>query len=145
MISKLVLALSWMTWVAGTSGVQLNMMKISLGELLYYHNSAWVRSGAQLSLSVLMNGYSPSDVSFTRAPNWIKIYPGEANDKHMTFSSLVALAFPDIGKQEQVPPRLSPSHQLSLPPDDHMLCYDYLYYVCALRVGRVFTSLSCDL
>jgi len=73
------------------------------------------------------------DISYTRAPDWIKLYPGEVNDKHTTFWSLAAIGFPHIGDQELRPPRPSPQHNLALRPDDHLLCYDYLYYVCALR------------
>jgi len=73
------------------------------------------------------------DVSYTRAPNWIKLYPGFEHDKHTTFWALASIGYPDIGNEDRAVPRPSPQHNLALPPDDHLLCYDYLYYVCALR------------
>lgn len=53
------------------------------------------------------------------------------------FWSLAALAFPQTRAANLVPPRESPIHHVLLPPDEHLLCYDYLYFVCANQV-RVF-------
>jgi len=41
------------------------------------------------------------------------------------------LAFPETRSANLQPPRESPNHHVSLPPDEHLLCYDYLYYVSA--------------
>jgi len=71
------------------------------------------------------------DISYTKAPEWIKISPGFEHDQHVTFWSLARLAFPKTRAASLVPPLPSPKHQLSLPPDEHLLCYDYLYYVSA--------------
>jgi hypothetical protein len=75
------------------------------------------------------------DISYTRAPDWIKLIPKADYDKHTTFWALASLAYPDVGNEELVPPYPSEHHQVSLPPNYHFLCYDYLYYVCAVKVG----------
>ncbi|KAF7971400.1 hypothetical protein HWV62_21242 [Athelia sp. TMB] len=71
------------------------------------------------------------DISYTKTPEWVKLIPGEINDKHATFWALASLGFPNVRNRELVPPRPSDKHGVMLPPDEHMLCYDYLYYVCA--------------
>ncbi|KAH7886098.1 hypothetical protein F5I97DRAFT_2025845 [Phlebopus sp. FC_14] len=70
------------------------------------------------------------DISYTRAPDSIKLTPAGIDDKHSSFWSLATLAFPEARSNAlSQPPYPSPQHQVSLPPDDHLLCYDYLYYV----------------
>ncbi|KAJ7626252.1 hypothetical protein DFH06DRAFT_1285110 [Mycena polygramma] len=69
------------------------------------------------------------DVSYTTAPRWIKMYPDNDGDPHATFWSLASLAFPKARSQNLQTPALSPIHAASLPPDEQMLCFDYLYYV----------------
>jgi len=71
------------------------------------------------------------DISYTKAPEWIKMIPHFEHDQHVTFWSLARLAFPTTREASLVPPLPSPKHQVSLPPDEHLLCYDYLYYVSA--------------
>ncbi|KAF7337679.1 hypothetical protein MSAN_02241400 [Mycena sanguinolenta] len=71
------------------------------------------------------------DISYTKTPQWIKMIPNYEHDQHCTFWSLAALAFPDARAANLVPPLPSPQHQLSLPPDEQLLCFDYLYYVAA--------------
>ncbi|KZP28811.1 hypothetical protein FIBSPDRAFT_728362 [Athelia psychrophila] len=83
------------------------------------------RSGVPSQLSL--------DISYTKAPEWVKTTPGEINDKHASFWALASLGFPDVRSRELVPPRASDLHNVMLPPDEQMLCYDYLYYVCALQ------------
>ena len=63
--------------------------------------------------------------------------PGEVNDKHATFWALAALAYKQTGDEarEGRTPRPSDQHHAELPPDDQLMCYDYLYYVCAQRVN----------
>ncbi|PCH33026.1 hypothetical protein WOLCODRAFT_129563 [Wolfiporia cocos MD-104 SS10] len=75
------------------------------------------------------------DISYTRAPRWVKLIPGFEHDSHSTFWSLARLAFP--GTRNDVladpvahPTRPSEQHGAVIPPDEQMLCYDYLYYVC---------------
>ncbi|KAF9225474.1 hypothetical protein BS17DRAFT_879488 [Gyrodon lividus] len=74
------------------------------------------------------------DISYTRAPDWVKMTPPGVQDRHSSFWSLATLAFPeerlDSIRQAPYP---SPQLHVSLPPDDQLLCYDYLYYVGAER------------
>ena len=71
------------------------------------------------------------DISYTKVPTWIKIIPRYDHDRHSSFSSLATLAFPEIRADVAVQPRESEHNQVKLPPDEQMLCYDYLYYVCS--------------
>ncbi|KAJ7040458.1 hypothetical protein C8F04DRAFT_1083631 [Mycena alexandri] len=65
------------------------------------------------------------DISFTKAPTWIKMIPNYEHDQHVTFWSLARLAFPSTRAASLVTPLPSPKHNVSLPPDEHLLCYDY--------------------
>ncbi|KAF8078913.1 hypothetical protein FPV67DRAFT_1663582 [Lyophyllum atratum] len=71
------------------------------------------------------------DISYTKAPTWIKVIPNFEGDVHSYFWALAALAFPESRAANLVPPLESPKNHVLLPPDEQMLCYDYLYYVCA--------------
>ncbi|KAJ7492477.1 hypothetical protein FB451DRAFT_1388863 [Mycena latifolia] len=71
------------------------------------------------------------DISFTKAPSWVKLIPNFEHDQHSLFWSLATLSFPTTREASLVPPLPSPIHNVSLPPDEHLLCYDYLYYVSA--------------
>jgi hypothetical protein len=46
------------------------------------------------------------------------------------------LAYPDGRNANLQTPSPSPRHGASLPPDEHLVCYDYLYYVSAHKVGN---------
>lgn len=69
------------------------------------------------------------DLSYTLAPSWIKLYPQFPNDFHCSLFSLLALAFPHFRNEYLTTPRPSPLHEVSLPPDEQLLCFDYLYFV----------------
>jgi len=71
------------------------------------------------------------DLSYTKAPSWIKVTPKSDRDVHSSFWSLAALAFPEARAANLAPPSISLHHNVSLPPDEHLTCYDNLYYVCA--------------
>jgi hypothetical protein len=71
------------------------------------------------------------DISYTRMPSWIKLIPGFEPDQHSSFWALAPFGFPETRAANLVPPLASPLHQVLLPPDDHVLCFDYLYYMCA--------------
>ncbi|KAF8899030.1 hypothetical protein BD779DRAFT_1431621 [Infundibulicybe gibba] len=71
------------------------------------------------------------DISYTKAPSWIKLIPRFEHDRHSSFWSLASLAFPEMRTANLVTPLESPLHHVSLPPDEHLLCYDFLYFVCA--------------
>ncbi|KAJ6616641.1 hypothetical protein B0H10DRAFT_1799016 [Mycena sp. CBHHK59/15] len=68
------------------------------------------------------------DVSYTMPPSWIKLFP-DKGDYHASFWSLASLSFPDTLASVPKTPSISPIHKLSLPPDEHLLCYDNLYFV----------------
>ena len=46
------------------------------------------------------------------------------------------LGFPETRNTNLRTPTPSPERGVSLPPDEHLLCYDYLYYVSAFRVRQ---------
>jgi len=78
------------------------------------------------------------DISYTKAPTGIKLIPRYEHDQHASFSSLAALAFPETRAENLVEPRASPYHAVKLPPDEQVLCYDYLYYVSAHQVLIIY-------
>ncbi|KAJ8588385.1 hypothetical protein M405DRAFT_740358 [Rhizopogon salebrosus TDB-379] len=72
------------------------------------------------------------DISWTRTPDWVKLTAPGVGDNHASFWSLATLGFPET--RERNLDRMnypSPQHQVSLPPDDQLLCFDYLYYIGA--------------
>ncbi|KAF9818515.1 hypothetical protein IEO21_02753 [Rhodonia placenta] len=78
------------------------------------------------------------DISYTRAPEWVKLIPGFLHDSHSSFWSLAKLAFPEtrsdvLANPAAHPTRASERHRVFIPPDEQLLCYDYLYYVCGER------------
>ncbi|KAI0369986.1 hypothetical protein BV20DRAFT_996130 [Pilatotrama ljubarskyi] len=78
------------------------------------------------------------DISYTRAPQSVKLIPNYEHDSHSTFWSLAKLAFPEgraqvLANPSAHPIRPSESSKVMLPPDEQLVCYDYLYYVCALE------------
>jgi hypothetical protein len=79
------------------------------------------------------------DISYTDAPRTIQILPGFFHDPHCSFWSLAALAFPEGRNTNLQEPQPSPKYNYVSPPDEHLLCYDYLYYVSALRVRSFIT------
>ena len=76
----------------------------------------------------------PVDVSYTRAPDWIKTIPNYEHDLSTTFWSLARLSFPEERARNLGNTLPSPIHNTTLDPDQHLLCYDYLYYVGAQQV-----------
>ncbi|KAJ7623652.1 hypothetical protein FB45DRAFT_837988 [Roridomyces roridus] len=70
------------------------------------------------------------DVSYTTPPRWVAMAPEDDDDKHASFWSLASLAFPETRSQIRLEiPTISPLLNQTLPPDEQMLCLDYLYYV----------------
>jgi len=47
--------------------------------------------------------------------------------------SLARLAYPEDREKSLGNTLQSPNHGVSLDPDEHLLCYDYLYYACAAQ------------
>jgi len=70
------------------------------------------------------------DISFTTGPAWLEKFPGYEHDPHAHFWSIASLLYP--GRDEvSILPQPSQLHGAVLPPDQHLACFDYLYYVCA--------------
>jgi hypothetical protein len=63
------------------------------------------------------------------------MFPQYENDPHASFWSLATLAFPEAHTANIGEIRPSPEHQTSLEPDEHLVCYDYLYYTSVHQVG----------
>ncbi|KAH9836945.1 uncharacterized protein C8Q71DRAFT_578541 [Rhodofomes roseus] len=75
------------------------------------------------------------DISYTRAPEWVKLIPNYVHSRSAAFWQLARLAFrEELERPENLVSNLpSPEHQVQLPPDEQVVCYDYLYYVVAQR------------
>jgi hypothetical protein len=84
------------------------------------------------------------DISYTKAPAWVKLIPDFEHDAHATFSSLMRLSFPQALHDNNllVTPLPSPLHGVSLPPDEHVVCFDYLYYLCEQQPYEYDTDYS---
>ena len=61
--------------------------------------------------------------------------PDYPHDMCSTFWSLARLGFPQERAKNIGNPTPSPQHNALLDPDDHLLCYDYLYYAGAQQVS----------
>ena len=57
------------------------------------------------------------------------------HDMCSTFWSLARLSFPEERSRNIGNPLPSTMHNASLDPDEHLLCFDYLYYACAQQVS----------
>ncbi|KAF7345634.1 hypothetical protein MVEN_01582800 [Mycena venus] len=68
------------------------------------------------------------DVSWTIAPNWIKLFKDSPEEPHMRFTSLMALSFPEMRRKNLKTPSKSPILKTELPPDDHLVCFDDMYW-----------------
>jgi len=71
------------------------------------------------------------DLSYTKTPSWVKILPNFPHDRHSSFFSLSSLGYPDMRAEALADPNLvvhESSINVRLPPDEQLLCYDYLYY-----------------
>ena len=77
----------------------------------------------------------------------MKLIPNYPHDSHSTFWALAKLAFPQgradvLADPHENPTRPSPRRGVMLPPDEQLVCYDYLYYLCALEVRSYPSSLN---
>ncbi|KAJ7068534.1 hypothetical protein C8F01DRAFT_613161 [Mycena amicta] len=72
------------------------------------------------------------DISYTLAPRWIKQYPEMPENEYMRLSSLVALSYPLKHKETLLnhKPVKSTALGVEIPPDQHLLCYDSLFWAC---------------
>ncbi|KAM5533961.1 hypothetical protein V8D89_012386 [Ganoderma adspersum] len=71
------------------------------------------------------------DLSYTKAPDWVKMIPNYEHDSCSTFMALTRLSYPQERSRNVGHAEPSPLHNAVLDPDDHLLCFDYLYYACA--------------
>ncbi|KAM6498742.1 hypothetical protein JOM56_006690 [Amanita muscaria] len=71
------------------------------------------------------------DVSYTKTPAWVKVIPNFQHDRHSSLFALASLAEPETRLETLIDPVIHESerNRVRLPPDEHLLCYDYLYYV----------------
>src|SRR5258708_26577231 len=89
------------------------------------------------------------DISFTAGPKWLQKFPGNPHDPHAHFWSIASLLYSPGREENLVAPQPSGEHGALLPPDEHLACVDYLYYVCAHIVSfgappSYFSYLNCD-
>ncbi len=78
--------------------------------------------------------------SFTAGPTWLQKIPGYEHDPHAHFWSVASLLYSPERENNLKEPQPSKVHSAVLPPDEHLACFDYLYYVCAHTV-RDFSSI----
>ena len=99
------------------------------------------RFSTPVTRSPLIRFLARADISYTKAPSWLRANPGDPNDKTARFWDLARLSFPDARREwlnsgqpiEQTP---SPVLNTVEDPDQQMLCMDYLYYVGAITGVR---------
>lgn len=67
----------------------------------------------------------------------MKLHPDEKPDVHVSFWGLAALAYPDGRRRAGLPDRAPFAGQdgHTTLPEEHMVCYDFLYFVSATLVG----------
>ncbi|OCH88822.1 hypothetical protein OBBRIDRAFT_836268 [Obba rivulosa] len=75
------------------------------------------------------------DISYTRAPASVKLIPDFEHDSHSSFWALARLDAPNASAEILADPVAHPTRLTeqghALPPDEQLLCYDYVYYLCA--------------
>lgn len=73
---------------------------------------------------------SKIDMSYTRAPDEVKLTPPDDPDTHTSFWGLARLGFPQTSNPylQSVSPAPSSKMHVQVPPDDDLLCFDFLYY-----------------
>ncbi|KAF7302972.1 hypothetical protein MKEN_01259900 [Mycena kentingensis (nom. inval.)] len=94
--------------------------------------NVWAPSSGNAEARTSHVTYSWSlDIAYTRAPNYVKLYPGATGDFHASAPALTTLAYPEYrakALQENKPIESSGSHHTQA-PDEQMLCFDYMYYL----------------
>jgi len=81
--------------------------------------------------------YFLQDISFTAGPKSLQKFPGNPHDPHAHFWSIASLFYSPGREESLITPQPSEVHGAVLPPDEHLACVDYLYYVCAHTVSHV--------
>ena len=142
--SRLTNRLSWKVSAVGLFGLNSKTMSQLLVKAGTLAIPGWVGSGFPLPFPIHCSFDSPrsADVSYTKAPSWVKAFPDNQADKSSRFWDLARLSFPDARREwlnsgqpiDQIP---SPALDVIEDPDQQMLCMDYLYYTGAVTgVGR---------
>ncbi|KAJ7675369.1 hypothetical protein B0H17DRAFT_1207731 [Mycena rosella] len=121
--------LQWSDVKASNSTVLDDLGCWNVWESIQYYDKAPRGSFAPWKLKL--------DISYTKTPDWIKMIPNFEHDRYSSFWNLAKLAFPSTRSASLVPPLPSPKHNVSLPPDEHLLCYDFLYYVAAQQSEEI--------
>ncbi|KAF8903611.1 hypothetical protein CPB85DRAFT_1017159 [Mucidula mucida] len=73
------------------------------------------------------------DISFTSLPNWIKKFDYPSS----YFGDIARFAYPQT-RNQNLADRVPSLRNVSLPPDEQLLCFDALYYVCVSQSGEEF-------
>nr|GAT53040.1 predicted protein [Mycena chlorophos] len=83
------------------------------------------------------------DVSYTIPPNWVKLYSDPAN-QCTRLSSLELLAFPEMYQRAMQTQQPAKSRHLGveLPPDEQLMCFDWLFYAAQQAVFDMFYDYS---
>ncbi|KAJ6570587.1 hypothetical protein DFH09DRAFT_1464401 [Mycena vulgaris] len=70
------------------------------------------------------------DLSYTLAPQWIRSFSDGGGDSNLVLWPLASLAIFNQGAPtlRNMPVKVSPTHQLSLPPDNQLFCCNSLYF-----------------
>ncbi|KAJ6520711.1 hypothetical protein DFH09DRAFT_939625, partial [Mycena vulgaris] len=82
------------------------------------------------------------DISYTTAPPWIKLRPEVTDDPFFRLPSLVTLAYPTRRNENLPPPVASALLKASLPPDEHLLCFDNLYFGSTIQPHEIQSDFS---
>ncbi|KAI0031409.1 hypothetical protein K488DRAFT_52104 [Vararia minispora EC-137] len=69
-------------------------------------------------------------ISWTTAPPWVKKIPDYEHDRFARFWDLAVLTYPK-GRQENLGTPQPSRTGATVHPDEHLVCFDYLYYACA--------------
>ena len=75
------------------------------------------------------------DISYTAGPRSLQKVPGYEHDPHAHFWRIASLLYSPGRENNLAEPQPSELHGAMLPPDEHLACFDYLYYVCADTVS----------
>lgn len=104
-------------------------------ELLKLGTSLLFSSSHDPGLKEPMSCFATLDLSYTKAPDHIRLNPNVPNDLFLKFWGVASLAFPEAKERYAGEPLESPHLGVKLPIDDQLMCYDYLYYASALVVS----------
>nr|GAT53042.1 predicted protein [Mycena chlorophos] len=84
------------------------------------------------------------DISYTPAPTWAKLNPQKEGDQWSRISALMTLAFPEIYNMTMTTqqPAMSRHLGVELPPDLHLMCFDFLFSTVETLSNDLFLDYS---